>query len=426
MHGPIHRNSISQPGSINSERKFGRAESLDLSKGEAARSTAEVVRMKYLQAGLALVLGIGVGVAIGYNLGYDHSEPAHDSAGINAAEATVAVPNVQDGTRLPEVNREWYSSFQAELKRAVPGQPTPRIVETIGEALQADPPLDTARLLMLIQMMRKEDFPVALRLFKTTKSNVNTAFVNANGPLAWTAFWQQFGAMDPDAAFASARECGDLVFQARETLEKHLFTGMARHNAEEAARRLLATPDLANRPFAAEGLVFEWAKTNPAAAVAWVQQNLTDEELKKASYASVWGASTFRDITGGNALLKTIPAGEMRSSAVRSLKSQILNKPHLPTAQIIDFMGITRSLGERDPGFEKQVVNRCANADPVAAANFYAKSLDDGTPNDYQNLRAVLKQWALKDRQGAETWVKGQERTDYYGIAMEELNGAPK
>ena len=283
--------------------------------------------MKRLPTLLALLAGIVIGTLLGYYLGSGDSATigVSPTAPISAgqAESSHAPLHVPVSPDQSNPERAWLESYQQTLKQALPGQPTPRIAETIGEALAADPPLDTARLLLLIQTMRKEDFPVALRLLRTVKSNINEAYQTGNGPLGRIAFWQQFGALDPETAFSSALQCADLKFGKRELLEKHLFTDLARANAEAAARTFLATPDLPNRPFAAEGLAFEWAKTNPGAALAWAQQNLTGEELTKASYATMWGASTFRDISGGNALVKTLPSGEIRQSALRSLKSQI-------------------------------------------------------------------------------------------------------
>jgi hypothetical protein len=381
--------------------------------------------MKHLQIGVVLVAGIAFGFATGFYLGADASLPPSPSAIAPTADAHPMSPSssgVDHGSEPRSTDWEWFDTYHADLKRAVAGQPTPRIVETIGEALRADPPLDIARLLTLIQTMRKEDFPVALRLFKTAKSNINNAFSGYNGPIAWIAFWQQYGAIDPESAFASSRDCGDLNYPGRELLEKHLFTGLARHDAEEAARRFLATPDLANKPFAAEGLIFEWSKKNPAAAVAWAEQHLTNDALTKASYAAVWGASTFLDISGGNALLKVIPPGTMRAGALRSLKSQIANKPNLPASQIFEFMTIARGLQERDPQFEKQQVLRCANLDPMGAANFYAQPSDENQPADYGNLRAVLQTWVQNDRSAAETWAKGQKETPHYDVVVRALN----
>jgi hypothetical protein len=302
--------------------------------------------MKHVETVLALAVGIVVGTALGYYVGSDSAVPSVSPTSLSPASARTIneAPLTSSSSKQRRPDHEWIATFQDDLKHASPGQPTPGIVDTIGEALRSDPPLDTARVLFLIQTMRKEDFPVALHLFKTVKDNINVAYVNANGPLAWTAFWQQFGAVDPENALANALQSGDLTYTGRDLLEKHLFTGLARNNADAAARTFLALPELSNRASAAEGLVFEWAKTNPAAAVAWAQQNLSADVLDRASYAAVWGASDVLDISGGNTLLKTIPGGEMRTSAVRSMKHQVMSKPDLPAAQIIEFMTITRTL----------------------------------------------------------------------------------
>src|SRR4029453_3969351 len=112
------------------------------------------------------------------------------------------------------------------------------------------------------------------------------------GPAMWIAFWQRFGERDPATALAKALECGDLNYADRNLLEKHLFTGMARNNPRAAAEALLAHPELPNRVNAAEGLAFEWAKTDPGAASEWARGSLEGDALKGGFYAVAWGVSS--------------------------------------------------------------------------------------------------------------------------------------
>jgi hypothetical protein len=382
------------------------------------------IRMKHAETLLVLAIGVALGAALGYAIRGSSPAPGGTPPPPRFAAAARTEAAAGEGftsSDQPSPEHQWMLSFQENLKNASPGQPTPGIVDTIGEALLSDPPLDTARLLFLIHAMPKEDFPVALQLFKTVKSNINRAYNTGNGPIAWTEFWQQYGAIDPENALASALQCGDLNYDGRKLLEKHLFTGLARNNPAAAARTFLALPDLPNRPSAAEGLTFEWAKTNPGAALAWAQQNLDGPALDRGTYAAMWGASTFLDISGGNTLLPTVPEGEMRRSAIQSLKNQVNDKVNLPAAQIIEFMSITRRLGERDVAFEKQVATRCANLDPLGAANFYSRTPEDGTPIDEANLRTVLKTWIRTDRAAAENWAKGEAGKSHYSAVLEEL-----
>jgi len=84
-------------------------------------------------------------------------------------------------------------------------------------------------------------------------------------------------------------------------------------------------------------------------------------------------------------------------------------------------MTITRTLQERDPGFETKMAARCADQDPVGAANFYAQPFAAGSASDLANLRTVLKRWIAKDRHAAEIWAKGQEGTPHFEVVSQEL-----
>lgn len=346
--------------------------------------------------------------------------------------ATAVADTARDRTERA-ATLDWFRSHILQLESAVENQPTPGITEAILSALLEEGPFDQTRMLFLIETMRKEDFPVALKILRSAKSTINSTSLGFQGPPVWIAFWQRFGERDPATALATALECGDLNYPNRKLLEKHLFTGMARNNPRAAAEALLAHPELPNRPNAAEGLIFGWARADSNAACEWARENLEGDARKLAFVAAAWSVSTLHDISGANAFVQSLPEGPDRASAVTSVKNQALNKSYLPNHQIFDFVETTRTLDARDRKFEAQVAARCARTDPSGSANFFAQPVASGEANDFAELRIVMAQWVRQDAGAAENWLKGQENTPHYesvasefARAAQEANNEPE
>jgi hypothetical protein len=374
---------------------------------------------------LGSIGGILLGFFLGYFLGGDASSERPDLTALAQTEASSKISrhSVERTTATPSP-RNWLKQSAAQFEDAPEIGPAPGLNQAFMEALQAEPPFDQARLLMLIEMMRKEDFPALLEVMRRAKTSLHSSSVGMQGPAIWMAFWKRFGELDPKTALATALTCGDLTYTNRKYLEKHLFAGMARTNASAAAEAFLAHPELPDRNTAIEGLMEEWTKKDPKSALAWAQ-NLEGDLVKAAFYSAAWGASSNVDISGGDALLRGAPEGTAREAVISSLKSQIGQKPYLPAHQILEFIETTRELGARDPQFEAKIATRCAASDPYAAASFFSQPAAADAANDFKGLQIVASEWIRSDPEAAENWAKGKEGEPAYEIfAVQFLNAA--
>ena len=316
-----------------------------------------------------------------------------------------------------DVRKGWEAPFASKFAAATDNNPTPGISDAIIDALHLDGIYGEAHMLMLIESMRKEDFPVAFEILRKAKTLINSRTVGDQGPSMWIAFWQRFGELDPNAALKAALDATSLNYARRETLEKHLFTGMGRADPVRAAEAFLAHPELLHPNRAVEGLMVSWAAKDAQAAVAWARQNLETDKLKTALYATAWGLSTVTDISTATKLLTDLPEDVPRESVINSLKSQIRQKEELPVPQILDFITATRAVGASDQSFELNMASRCAERDPFAAAEFFARPAGaDVAKTNAEGLRIVVGQWAGMHPDAAESWAKGQEGTPNYPL----------
>jgi hypothetical protein len=377
--------------------------------------------MKRHEIWLATVLAFTAGILPGFYLGRNFPDEPPTTIAPAAANSAVAELLGSDQSPAPMVH-EWVNRQADAFQQASENQPTPGLEKAIIEAMQPrDLFGDQARLLLLIEMMRKEDFPVAVEMFRKAKTGALSNSSGGTGPMVWTALWQRFGELDPQNALATALKHRDISYQDREYLEKYLFAGMARNNPQAAADAFLAHPDLPNPHTAASGLMREWTKVDPKAASDWAQKNLTGQVLGTAFYGSVLGLGRNDDISAVTAYVQTVPEGIARKEALLSAKGVIGRNQYLPAQQLLDFVATTRALGARDRQFESQMAKRCATKDPFLAAEFFSAPLPNGQSNDYRELRTVLQSWIRQDPKAAESWAKGQEGTPHHEVVAGEF-----
>jgi hypothetical protein len=378
--------------------------------------------MKRADLWLAIVLSLTAGLLLGLYFGRSF---ANEGTAPMAVTNSLLVPS--ESTPLadePARNRtaqDWLQRYTSALEQAIPGQPTPRLNEAIVEAFQAPGHYCShARLLLLIDGMRKEDFPVAIEIFRRAKTGALTTAAGGNGHTVWNAFWQRFGELDPATAIEVVRKHRDISYPGRDFLEKHLFSGMSRKDPRVAAEAFLAHPDLPNRDKSVTGLMREWAIIDSKAAADWAQNNLQDGLLGTAFYGAAMGLAKSDDISAVIAYAQAAPQGIPRKQVVLSAKDIIRRSPDLPAQQLLDFVAATRGLGEKDHQFDVQMAKRAAVNDPYLAANFFVTQPAADT-NDHVELRAVLQSWLSDDRKAAESWAKGQKDTLHYEVVAEEL-----
>jgi hypothetical protein len=376
--------------------------------------------MKRYEVWLALIVGIVLGLTVSSFFARD-SGNARTVPQAKAIDSAASVTTVNETQSAGTPANTWVRRSLANFDAAIPNQPTPGIVDAISDALRAEAPFDQARMLMLIELMRKEDFAPVLEILRKAKTNIHFSSSGMTGPPMWMAFWTRFGELDPATALAKALECGDLKYNGRKYLEKGLFLGMSRNNPRAAAEAFLAHSEIPNRDTAAEGIMAEWTRTDPKAATAWALEHLEGGALSAGFYTAAWGVCGPFDISEGNTFTRNLPPGPAQTSAIRAMKSQINQKGHLPAQQILDFIEVTRSVGSRDRGFEAQMASRCAGIDPFATVNYFSQPLANGEQNDFSELGVVSALWIKADPKAAESWAKSQEGTPHYEVVANQF-----
>lgn len=374
--------------------------------------------MKRYEVWLALIVGIVVGVAVsaffGGESGAGNAHAGSQAKAIDSVASAASADNEKRNEREDTSPNTWVRRSLAGFDTAIPGQPTPGIVDAISDALRTEAPFDQARMIMLIELMRKEDCATILEVLGKAKTNLHLSGSGMTGSPMWMAFWTRFGELDPTTALAKALESGDLKYNGRNYLEKGLFQGMSRNDPRAAAEAFLAHPEIPHRDTAVEGIMVEWARADTKAATAWALEHLEGSALSAAFYMATWGVCEPFDISQGNTFTRNLPPGPAQFNAIRSMKSQIGQKGHLPAQQILDFIEVTRGANSRDRGFEAQMASRCAGVDPFAAATYFSQPLANGEGNDFKELGIVSEKWIKADPKAAESWAKSQEGTPHH------------
>jgi hypothetical protein len=390
-----------------------------------ANLPAPILRMKRLELSLGLLLGGIVGMLCGTYFGQSISEPAPSQV-FPAASAPPppterAETNMNGADAAAPTVEAWVKSYIAHFPEAEPGMPTPHIKEAVLAARQASSPINTGRLMALIDQMRKEDFPLMLEVLRASNGQFDNVNVGSEGPPVWIAFWNRFGELDPAAALAAALGSADLKFPNRENMERHLFSGMARTDPAAAAEAYLAHPELANRDNAAGGLIFAWSRKDPAAAAAWAQQNLQGKTMTSALQSMAWGVSRGSNIGPANALLRDVADPDGKRAVAASIRSQIRRKPETSFNQVFEYIDLTRNSGLRDEAFEREMAIRFADRDPFAAAEFFSRPLADDQAGNDAELKLIAARWARNDYKAATAWAKGQETAPHYALIAREF-----
>lgn len=359
-----------------------------------------------------------IGVALGFLMGLAVGNAKRSTPHATATSANTALG---DGARTSEIAKGLQASIESEAEAELR---TAKIADAINQALQQPRPVDEVQLLGILNGLSKDEFPVFLQMLRNANKSPNLTWSPYGGPLLWTLFWQKFGEVDPSTALSNALTCGDLRYPLRETLEKHLFTGMARNDPQAAAQLFLAHPELPNRNRAAEGLMLSWAGLDVQAAMDWARSNLKGADLNLGTFAATWGVanglSERPDIAGGLSFAQSLE-GEGRTSAINALRMIIADRPQVSAPELLEFIAATHSLGVQTPDFDAQLAARCAALDPYAAASFFTQPRANGEVNNFAELRALTAAWVQRDRNAAELWAKQQEGTEHFAIVAEEF-----
>jgi hypothetical protein len=367
------------------------------------------------------VIGLLLGLVVGVSASNFFAEPV--AASRNQPQpptselASTTPASISNQVGIPSKEANPTSTGSSDLPRLAPAN-SAAVAKAVNEALQAGAPYDLARMLLLIESLPKEQFPVVLDMLRKRKTTLNGGDLGGQGPPFWFAFWLRFGELDPETAFAKSLECTDLQFQNRNKLQKHLFQGMGRNDPAKAAALLLSQSEFPNRIDAIEGLMVSWGKRDVKSATGWANQHLEESTLQRAFYALGWAIAEPTNISPAVTMLKEQGEGAARNALFSSLRDQASRNPALPVSQVLGLLATAREVGVHDGGFASQMINRCASSDPFATADYLIQPNSNGAIDDIVGLENVLRDWASLDQKAAESWAKAYEgKPGYASVA---------
>lgn len=377
--------------------------------------------LRKVELWLGGVIGLLVGLVVGVSAAGFFSDPVTESRNtpqpVAYEQASASPSSISKQVGVPSKESDPTSAGTSDVSAAVPAS-SEAIAIAVNKALQAGAPYDLARMLLLIESLPKEQFPVVLDLLRKRKTTLNGGDLGGQGPPFWLAFWLKFGELDPETAFAKLLESTDLQVQNRHKLQKSLFQGMGRNDPAKAAALLLSQNEFPNRVDAIEGLMVSWGRKDAKSATAWANQHLEESTLQRAFYALGWSVTDATNISPAVTMLKEQGEGPARNALFSSLKDQASRNGALPVHQVIGLLATAREVGVNDAGFSQQMIRRCAASDPFATAEYLIQPTSDGAVSDVVALESVLRDWASLDQKAAESWAKAYEgKPGYTSVA---------
>jgi hypothetical protein len=321
--------------------------------------------------------------------------------------------------------------------------------------VRGENPLDRSRaLLAFIDQLAPEDFEAAVAHFRSLGmtedrmgeyglllsawakvdplSALSYAQQNTRSRFATDTILTTWASIDPDAAirWAEANHTGD---GANPNLAG-VIRGIAATDPQRATQLLTSMPKSVERGQALDAMM-PWllaqgndatrawiaaisddslrngammraaermAATDPAGTVAWLIANPGDATQRQMDDVySTWARS---DEQAAMASLATLPAGEIRSDALRGVVSSAALRDPAYAVSIMD-----RYAGDVDYGVVRNFIWHSFGRDPVMAVNQIQRIADVGE-RDQMYLRAVSR-WIERDPAAAGSWLQGNTLT---------------
>jgi hypothetical protein len=362
------------------------------------------------------------------NHGWLGSDPRETSAHAKvpgSGDGSDKNPGGESGERGSRKPRPLWARQVAELYSSVEsGKPTPGFANLFKEAIDRGEPYSQGCMQMLIEGMRREDLPQALDLMKRAgaQGKFRGATGTGNQSIVWQAFWNRFGEIDPATALAEVRNLGDLHYFGIEFAEKNIFHGWAQHDPTAAAAAYLAQADLVQPGYAAQGLAYEWAKSDLRAATLWSDEHLPGELHAHAFRSMAYAVAHTEGFQAAVSWWQQIKDDADRR-AVLSALADMSNRqgPALELDERVSMINAGLEMGIRDESAEMQVAAQYATSDPVKGAELFTRFPSTTDPARYNGLTAVVVNWGRSDPSAAATWVQSQQTESWYDSAAAGL-----
>jgi hypothetical protein len=142
------------------------------------------------------------------------------------------------------------------------------------------------------------------------------------------------------------------------------------------------------------------AATDPAGTVAWLLENPGEASQRRMD--DVYSAWARKDEQAAMSSLATLPAGEIRSDALRGLVSSAALRDPAHAVSIMD-----RYAGDVDYGVVRNFIWHSFGRDPALAMDQIPRIADAGE-RDQMYLR-VVSRWIDRDPAAANAWMQGAD-----------------
>ncbi len=288
--------------------------------------------------------------------------------------------------------------------------------------LQSSPFQRQADFVHALETLRPEDADGLIQLFDRLDRQ------GMHFPNEWQAFYQRWGAVDPERALAHA----------------------------------MSAPESNWAPGAMKDALRGWAARDPAAAGAWLRTHETAENFESAFLGYVQGYAD-KDLSAATRMaMESVPAGNatyskigeslaeaaVRQGQLRGMEAWYDALPdqgdgtlkraafghvwwrerHAGDQQAMDWLAQQAANPWRGDQQYGEMAVAVAQRDPAAALGWMEKLPPSPTDGTWPGLTRVLQRWQQAEPQGVQTWLQNPQPSDFREAARVIYQGlvAPK
>ncbi|MEM9236473.1 MAG: hypothetical protein AAGB14_06815, partial [Verrucomicrobiota bacterium] len=140
----------------------------------------------------------------------------------------------------------------------------------------------------------------------------------------------------------------------------------------------------------------ELAKEDPRGTAEWLAT--TDGDVANGAIDDVMEVWQRQDSSAAIAHFETLPAGELRSNALRGLTNEMASEDPAAAADFLD-----SHANDADDNTYRQFVWNSMRQEPGLAADYIARIGDEGQRD--RMYRRMLEGWMWRDMDGASAWI---------------------
>jgi len=160
-----------------------------------------------------------------------------------------------------------------------------------------------------------------------------------------------------------------------------------------------------------------WAKQDPSAALSWSEDNLQGIQLQQAVEGVMNGAAA-KDVSAAAAMVNSMPPGEARTAAAGVVAQKWF--PNFPTSSPIQPQIISWMSGLDQDSLNRVLSNETwtwSESDPKGMANFLSSVSPEATPSWTDSV--LMRQWVRSSPTDALAWAATLPPTQAASVGSE-------